>query len=1054
MRSLRAVAFAALIFSTATACAQRPASSSTTATAVAQTGASAAAKTRWVDSVYRALSQDERIGQLFMVAAYSGGKNYNEELVTSLVEKGQVGGLIFMQGGPARQAVQTNKYQRITKVPLLLAMDAEWGLGMRLDSVPNFPRQMMLGATADTALSYQLGAAIAAQCNRLGVHINFAPVVDVNNNPANPVINARSFGEDKRNVARMGIAYARGMQDRGVMACAKHFPGHGDTDVDSHKDLPTIKKSLPQLDTLELYPFKELFKAGVQSVMIAHLEIPALETEPRVPTTLSKNTVTTLLREKLGFDGLVFTDALNMQGVAKYFPGGEADVRAFIAGADVLLFSENVPVGIAKIKSAMQTGRVSEAELERRVKKILAAKWDKGLAVRPQPISTANIVADLNRTTLSLRRSITEAAVTFARGEDGRAVRAIRAGGRTLYVGVNAGGSVIPSILKPSATRWVQKGGAGAAGILAEMKNYDAVVVGVHNLAIYPAGNYGLDASQLSFLKSAAAKDNAVVVVLGNAYAAAPFCSAPAVVVTYEGDTVAERTAAQVLMGQKRARGVLPVTPCAGLKPKPAAGSGNMGTGAVMPSRQSAAASANGTFQSYTPQPDGAQQASTPVQLTFDRAAFPSLQMTSAVGAGVVDSSKLYLLDAYLRNCVSQGVFPGCRVLAAKDGKVFYDRSIGRQTYDPSSPVVERTTLYDVASLTKVLATNLAVMKLWEEGKISLEKTVGDYLKWTRGTDKANIRIRDLLLHQAGLVAFIPFWKATMDTLAQPAEAYYRPASQKGFRVEVAQNLFLRNDYPDTVWERILQSPLETPGKYVYSDNDFYFLWGIVEKAAGRPMDDYLQEKFYGPLGLKGTAFGPLKGARAAATAPTENDQSFRKRTLQGYVHDQGAAMMGGVAGHAGLFSTAGDVATIFQMLMNGGIYGGKRYFKKETVEKWTAYNTSNSRRGLGWDKPNAGADAGSTSDRCSGYTFGHQGFTGTCAWADPATGIVFVFLSNRVHPNADNGAINRLGVRTVAQDRIYEAFGVGVDKGRGELRGVQVAGRMNAASSVARAAE
>jgi beta-glucosidase-like glycosyl hydrolase len=692
---------------------------------------------RWVDSVYNRLTPDERIGQLFMVAAYSGGKNYNDALVSSLVAKGQVGGLIFMQGGPVRQAVLTNKYQSAAKVPLLLAMDAEWGLGMRLDSVLNFPRQMMLGATADTSLSYRLGAAIAAQCNRLGVHINFAPVVDVNNNPGNPVINARSFGEDKRNVARMGIAYMRGMQDRSVMASAKHFPGHGDTDVDSHKDLPVIKKSLAQLDTLELYPFRELVNAGVQSVMVAHLEIPALETEPRVPTTLSKNTVTTLLRDKMGFDGLVFTDALNMQGVAKYFPGGEADVRAFIAGADVLLFSENVPAGIAKIKSALSSGRATEAQLARSVKKILAAKWEAGLNARPQPISTANIVADLNRVTISLRRSITESATTFARGEDSKPVRALRSGeSRVLYVGVNAGSSAIPSTLKPAAIRWVPKGVNGAS-IIAEMKNYDAVVVGVHNLGIYPAGNYGLDASQLSFLKSAAAKDNAVMVVLGNAYALGPFCNAPAVVVTYEGDSIAERTAAQVLLGQRRARGVLPVTPCAGLKPKPAAT--NFGTGAVMPGNNTA------TSQGF------AQQSYTAHQQPFTGPIPFSLKEASALAAGATDSSKLGLLDAYLRNCVSQGVFPGCRVLAAKDGKIFYDRAVGRQTYDPASPAVERTTLYDVASLTKVLATNIAVMKLWEEGKIGLEKTVGDYLKWTRGTDKGSIRIRDLLLHQAGL---------------------------------------------------------------------------------------------------------------------------------------------------------------------------------------------------------------------------------------------------------------------------------------------------------------
>ena len=328
---------------------------------------------RWVDSVYNRLTPRERIGQLFMVAAYSGGKNFNEEKITQLVGAGQVGGLIFMQGGPARQALLTNKYQALAKVPLLLAMDAEWGLGMRLDSVQNYPRQMMLGATRDTVLMYRIGAAIAAQCRRLGVHVNFAPDIDVNNNPANPVINTRSFGENKYEVARMGIAYMRGLQNNGVMACAKHFPGHGNTNVDSHKDLPVISSSRASLDSLEFYPFRSLIRAGVQSAMVAHLEVPALEKEPKIPTTLSRNTITQVLKKELGFTGLVFTDALNMEGVAKYFAPGEVDLRAFVAGNDVLLFSQDVPAAIAKIEAAMKDGQVTDAMVETSVKKILTA---------------------------------------------------------------------------------------------------------------------------------------------------------------------------------------------------------------------------------------------------------------------------------------------------------------------------------------------------------------------------------------------------------------------------------------------------------------------------------------------------------------------------------------------------------------------------------------------------------------------------------------------------------------------------------------------------------
>ncbi len=974
------------------------------------------AKTRWVDSVYGTLSEDERIGQLFMIAAYSGGPKANEPEVSALLKKGLIGGLIFMQGGPVRQAALTNKYQRAAKVPLLISMDAEWGLGMRLDSVEKFPRQMMLGAADDSLLVYRMGRAIAAQCTRLGVHINFAPVVDVNNNPRNPVINSRAFGEDKRRVARLGAAYARGLQDGGVMACAKHFPGHGDTDVDSHKDLPTIAKSRAALDTLELYPFRALFRAGVQSVMVAHLDVPSLEKTARLPTTLSYSTVTTLLKEELRFGGLVFTDALNMEGVAKAYAPGEVDLRAFAAGADVLLFSQDVPTAVARIKTAIAANTVTRAELERRVKKILAAKWDAGLHT-PSTISTTGLTAALNKDVRSIRREATEAAVTLL-AQNSTALTAVRTPGkRVLYVGVGAttGETVLAKMLRPTATRILPKFlvSGSAQSAIGSTAGFDAIVVALHGVSFTPAGNYGIDSAVIPALKKLATDERAVFVVLGNAYAMAPFCEAKTTVVTYEGDTVAERVAAEVLLGRRIARGRLPVSPCT-------SGLGRVGV--------------------LTPAAVGSVGISTlPVPVPTFRP--QPLRPASAAAVGIRDSSALTALDDYLRRCVSQGAFPGCRVLAAKDGAIFYDRSVGRAGYTGATSAVTTATLYDLASLTKVLSTTLAVMKLEEEGKLSIDKTVGFYLPWTRGTDKAGIRLRDLLLHQAGLVAYIPFWKGTVDSTGWPGTDYYRSTAQKDYRIEVAQGLYLRNDYPDSMWAQILLSPLGTPSRYLYSDNDFYFLWAVVERVAKKKLDAYVTETFYKPMGLRTLSYSPVKKVRLADVAPTEDDGLFRHRLIHGHVHDQGAAMMGGVAGHAGLFGTAGDVAAIMQMVLNGGAYNGVRYFKSATVARYTGYGTSGSRRGLGWDKPAASDDASSTSDRCSGYTFGHQGFTGTCAWADPATGVVFVFLSNRVHPNADNGAINRLGVRTEVQDRLYQALGIPKNKERAVVRRVQVGG-------------
>jgi beta-glucosidase-like glycosyl hydrolase/CubicO group peptidase (beta-lactamase class C family) len=963
---------------------------------------------KWVDSIYNQLSQNERIGQLFMVAAYSGGKDYNEEKIKKLIAARQIGGLIFMQGTPEAQAEQTNNYQRMAQVPLMIGMDAEWGLGMRLTGVKDFPRQMMIGATRDTAIAYALGKAVAEQCKRLGVHINFAPVVDVNNNPNNPIINARSFGEDKNWVARLGIAYMKGMQDNGVMACGKHFPGHGDTDVDSHKDLPTIRKSLKQLDTLELYPFKELVRAGIKSMMVAHLEVPALDTEPHTPTTLSKNTITELLKNRLAFKGLVFTDALNMDGVAKYYKPGEVDLKAFVAGNDVLLFSQDVPTAIAKISDAISRGQITQAELEARVKKILSAKYDLGLA-NWKPVEVRNATADLNKDAIPLKARTARAAVTLVRDRNDILNKILKEDARIGYLGINASSGTtlyqqLNADLPNMKVSWLPKGSSEAVTkrALDAMLNNDVTVVAVHNLTFYPSGgNHGLDANQISVLKRLQNRKDVIIVMMGNAYLLKNICDVSSTIVAYEDDSVTQAAVANVLLKNEIPVGILPVTPCKGMKTMPPPAIAKAGT-------------SSGRL--------------TKVDFVQD--------------AGVVKPEALSDLNLFMQRSVANKVFPGARVLAAKNGKIFYDESFGYYTYDKTTRVTENT-LYDVASLTKVLSTTLAVMRLYETGKLNLDKRIGDYLTWTQGTDKANLRVRDLLLHQAGLKAWIPFYQATLDEKKNlRADLYSRTRTTRN-NIEVANDLYLRNDYVDTIWSTILNSPLENKGKSVYSDLDFYFLAAIAEQITGKTIDVYVEEQFYKPMGLKSISYNPLKEFSTAEIAPTENDQTFRKQLVHGYVHDPGAALFGGLAGHAGIFATAHDVAAIFQLLLSGGTYNGKRIFKKETVDYFTAYSSRISRRALGFDKPSAERDdAGPAGERTTGYAFGHQGFTGTCAWADPATGVVFVFLSNRVNPSAENNAINKQSVRTKAQDYIYEALGYPVNRSRPEIYRQQTTGK------------
>ncbi|MEZ5017917.1 MAG: glycoside hydrolase family 3 N-terminal domain-containing protein [Flavipsychrobacter sp.] len=959
---------------------------------------------QWVDSVYQQLSLEERIGQLFMVAAYSGGKNYNEEQIKKLVAANQVGGLIFMQGTPEAQAEQNNAYQTMSKVPLLIGMDAEWGLGMRLTGVKDMPKQMMVGATEDTSLAYRLGAAIAYQCKRMGVHINFGPVVDVNNNPRNPIINARAYGEDKYKVASMGIAYMRGLQDYGIMACAKHFPGHGDTETDSHKDLPTIKKSITQLEALELYPFRQLIGAGVQSMMVAHLDVPALETEPHIPTTLSKNTISTLLKERMGFNGLVFTDALNMQGVAKYFEPGDVDLRAFLAGNDVLLFSQNVPVAISKIKAAIAEGKVSEEELERRVRKILTAKYRAGL-YSWQPVVAENATADLNRYTDALEYQIAISSVTLLRDMGGMRTRIARKEEKVGYVGINANSATtlykqLKLELGTVAEAYLPKGGSDAKAMQV-INRSDIVVVAVHNMSFYPTkGNdYGLDTRQMNFLKQIQKDKKVVLVLLGNPYLLQHFCDFENILVTYEDNKSTEEVAATTLLKITSPKGALPVSPCNTLR-------------------------AGTQIKIITPSAED-------VKKKLDRAGNLQDKTLFVDEAGVVNSAALDELSMFLQRSVADGAFPGCQVFAAKDGKILFNRAYGYQDVYKKRRV-ETSTVYDVASLTKVLSTTLAVMRLYEQKRLDLNKRLVDYLPWVKGTDKANLRIKNLLLHQAGLKSWIPFYKETLDSLGDLRADLYRPIGDNTFGILVAENLYLRSDYADSIWNIILTTPLENQGKYVYSDLDFYFLAKIVEKLTNQPLDVYMEQNFYKPMGLTTMTYRPLKKIKKENIAPTENDIVFRRQTVHGFVHDPGAAMFGGVAGHAGLFATAEDVGIVFQMLLNGGVYNGVRFFQKSTIDYFSAYNSTLSRRGLGFDKPKAERnDAGPTGDRVSGYAYGHQGFTGTCAWADPATGVVFVFLSNRVNPSATNWKINQKSVRTKAQDYIYESLGIPINRDR-----------------------
>ncbi|HTB52752.1 MAG TPA: glycoside hydrolase family 3 N-terminal domain-containing protein [Ferruginibacter sp.] len=949
----------------------------------------------WADSVYNTLSDSERIAQLMVVRLSTIERKsrtitFYDSLVTALVKEYNIGGICLFQGNPVKQATIINKLQAIAKTPVLICIDAEWGVGMRMtDSVLPLPHQMMLGAMQNADIVYQYGKIVAEQCKRIGVQVNYAPVVDINNNPNNPVINDRSFGEDKYKVALYGIKYMQGMQDMGVMACAKHFPGHGDVSVDSHFDLPVINKSMLQLDSLELYPFKAIFNAGIGSVMIAHLFIPAIDTTANRATSLSKNNVTELMRNRLGYQGLTFTDALEMQGVKKYYPNGAAAVQALIAGNDMLCLPEDVPVAIEKIKEAIKDSLLSWDDIEAHCKKILMVKYQYGLT-KLKPINTKNLTADLNSKVNAMTKLVAENAITLVKktGDDFfPLVAPIKTGLPTIaYVGIGIdSANVFAKRMKADYKADIyyfnyNQDSTKTDSIINLIKEqYLKVVISIHNYNRIPANNFGISESAIDFVAKLQQQANTITYVFGNPYAIKNWCDAPNLVACYEDDSIIQNTAIDMLEGKMFYAGKLPVTVCDDLK---------FGTGIITT-----------PFSLPTVSPD-------------------------IVG---LDITKLNKVDSLANAAILAGATPGCVVLVAKDGKIAYQKAFGHFNYNNDEPVTTAS-VYDLASVTKICATTLAVMKLYEEGKININKTLGDYLPWVKGSDKEKLLIKNVLLHEAGLVPYIDFYKETIDTITGiPDEKYYSHKQNDSFSIRVAENLFLNNNWRDTIYKRIVQSPLTETGKYVYSDNDFIFLAKIVEKITGKSLDEYVQTTFYKPLGLTTIGFKPRERLPLDQIVPTELENKFRMQLIRGDVHDPGAAMLGGVSGHAGVFSDAYDLAVIMQMLLNGGTFNGIKFLDKKTIALFTGYQSLNSRRGYGFDKPekdNATRTEPYPCESASPLAFGHTGFTGTCVWVDPKYNLIYIFLSNRVTPQgADNKKLIKMNVRTKIQEAIYQAI-------------------------------
>lgn len=938
------------------------------------------AQAQWVNNTYNAMTLEEKIGQLFIVDAWSAKEKAHTDRIKKLIKEYHIGGVMFSKGGPYRQARLTNEYQALSKTKLLITQDAEWGLSMRLDSTYAFPWNMTLGAIKDNELIRRTGNQIGKHCKRVGVHMNFAPDIDINTNPLNPIIGNRSFGEDKYNVAQKGIAFTKGMQSQDVLGTAKHFPGHGDTSQDSHKTLPTIAFTEERIRNVELYPFKELIKSGVASIMVAHLNIPALESKRGLPSSLSFNIVTNLLKKELGYKGLVLTDALNMKGAADFKEPGDVDLAAFLAGNDILLIPEDVPKATKKIAEAFNEGTITEERLAHSVKKILMAKYKVGLH-NYHPIELTNLAKDLNSLDNDILYSeLIENAITVVKNE--QEIIPVKNLELKKIAYVKLGDAPHDSFLK-TLKKYTQVAEVSATHLdelIDKLKYYNHVIIGYHKSNDNPWKGYKFKDKETTWLYELARLNTVSLAIFTKPYALSDLKTTnnfENIIVSYQNSDLAQQKTAEVIFGAIHAQGILPV-------------------------------SASNEFKVNT----------SVTTTSLNRLGF---NYPEQVG---MDHNILKKIDSIMNYALDKKMTPGGQILVARKGKIIFNENYGYHSYDKKIKVSDES-IYDLASLTKILGTLPLVMELEEKQIITLNTTLGEIIPELKGSNKSSITLKQMLSHYARLKPWIPFYLKTLDPAThKPSAALYSSKKSNDFNIKVTEGLYLKSTYKDSMFTIIKDQDLMRRWRYKYSDIGYYILKHYIEGYYNKDLNELTKDHFYQSLGANYTMYNPLNTFSKNQITPTEEDSYYRYQRVQGYVHDMGAAMQNGIGGHAGLFSTATDVAKIMQMYINGGSYGDKTYFKPETIKKFNKryYRHKEVRRGIGFDKQQLGT-SGPTCGCVTDTSFGHSGFTGTFTWADPSEELVYVFLSNRTYPDQENRKLISEDIRSEIQRVIYQSI-------------------------------
>lgn len=935
------------------------------------------AQKEWVDSLYTEMSVEEKIGQLFI----SKPPQDNPDLIKEHINKYHIGGVIFSTGGPKQQAQLTNAYQEESDIPLLITQDAEWGLAMRLDSTYAFPWNMTLGAVEDNDLIRQTGKRIAQQAKRLGVHLDFAPDVDININPNNPIIGNRSFGEDRENVTQKGLSFVRGMESQNVLANIKHFPGHGDTDVDSHKALPVLDFSKRRLDSIELYPYKKIIPKGVSSIIIGHLDVPALEDHQGRPVSLSKSIVTDLLKQKLNYTGLIITDGLGMQGVANTEDPGKASLDAFLAGNDVLLNPRSIPDSYNRVLKAYKADMFSEDRLEHSVKKILRAKYKVGLN-KPDTVDTTDLVKDLNTTKDDLLYAkLMENAITMIKNKQDALPITSLDEKKTAYVPLgDANGD--PFYKRLNKYDQVNKVEASTLNELMEKLNdYNQVIVGFHKSNEDPWQDYKFTAKEQKWLAKITANYPTILNVFASPYALLGIENTnnlDGIIIGYQNSKIAQQKTADILYGSIGAKGKLPV-------------------------------SLGDEFPANT------KIKTTPIKRL-------SYGLPESVG---MDSKKLKKVDSIAKFTISEEMTPGLQVLVARKGRVVFQKSYGYHTYTEQQKV-KNEDLYDLASMTKILATLPMLMEQYDQGNIQLNTKLKTLLPYLKNSNKANITLKKALSHYARFKPYISFQGETLNSEGGPSAEYYKSSRDSIYNTKITENLYLRSDYLDTVYAEIADSPLENKIEYKYSGLPFLLFKKYLETYYDLNLNALTQAHFYKSLGANSLGFLPLQRFDKSQIVPTVDDKTWRSQLLQGLVHDGVAALFGGISGNAGLFGNANDVAKMSQMYLNEGAYGGHRYFTSKTMDTFNTcyYCNENVNRGLGFHKPQFEGDPGPVFDSISKKSFGHTGFTGTITWVDPKEELVYVLLSNRVASDQEKQLeFLEKDIRKKIQKLVYKAI-------------------------------